>query len=104
MKKPVAYKLSREADQDLEEIFDYGEWHFGLDKAVSYLEKFDVLFAELVNYSELGRKHDEIKSGLRGFPLESHIVFYRVLDDHVRILRVLHGSRYLTSFLDEPGF
>lgn len=29
----------------------------------------------------------------------SHIIFYRICTDHIRIVRVLHGSRDLPQFL-----
>lgn len=39
------YKLSQEADQDLEDIFDYTSAKFGTGQAVQYLSEFDVLFS-----------------------------------------------------------
>ena len=50
-----AYELSQEADQDLDEIFDYTEAEFGFDQAVAYL-KFDVLFERLLENPELKKK------------------------------------------------
>lgn len=38
------HRLSKEADQDLEEIFDFTQSKFGFDQAVSYLTKFEILF------------------------------------------------------------
>ncbi len=41
----------------------------------------------------LGRQRDELRAGMRSFPLGNYLVFYRVQEDAVLILRVLHGRR-----------
>ena len=92
------YELSQEADQDLDEIFDYTEAEFGFDQAVVYTNQFDVVFEKLLDSPGIGKKRDEIKPGLRSFPKAEHIVFYRILKDRLRIVRVLHGSRDLPRF------
>jgi len=86
------YELSPEADQDISEIFDYTVDEFGIDQAVSYLSQFDDLFGQLVDNPELGRERPEIRAELRSIAQESHVVFYRILKDRIRIVRVLHGS------------
>ena len=93
------YELSQEADKDLDEIFDYTQKEFGFDQAVKYLTQFEDLFALMVDNPALGKKREEIRSGLRSFPMAEHVVFYRILKDRIRIVRVLHGSRDLPKFL-----
>ena len=92
------YQLSLDADRDIEEIFDYTEKEFGFNKAVAYVEAFEPLFENLLSNPSLGRKRDEIKIGLRSILKAEHVIFYRVLEDHIRIVRVLHGSRDLPKF------
>ena len=89
------YELSSEADQDISDIFDYTEVEFGLDQAVSYASALDECFSQLVGNPELGRERDEIREGLRSITSGSHIVFYHILKDRIRIVRILHGSRDL---------
>ncbi len=93
------YELSKQADIDLEEIFDYTEKEFDFDQAVEYLIDFEELFNHLIINPELGKKRDEIVPGLRSFPIAKHVVFYRLLKDRIRIVRVLHGSRDIPNFL-----
>ncbi len=95
------YKLSKPADQDLEDILDYTEAEFGIDQAISYLNDLEIVFNQLVVNPELGRERNEIKSGLRSMPKTSHVIFYRIRPDHIRIIRVLHGSKDLIKFLDK---
>ncbi len=94
----MIYELSLEADSDLEDIFDYTHKEFGFDQAVKYLTDLEDLFFKLAMQPEIGRKRPEIKIGLLSFPQESHIIFYRILSNKIRIVRVLHGSRDLPRF------
>ncbi len=91
------YELSSEADRDIEEIFDYTVAEHGLAKAVDYVDNFDPLFTRLIENPQLGRDRREILEGLRSISQESHIVFYRILKDRIRVVRVLHGSRDLPT-------
>ncbi len=101
MAKGFFYELSPESDNDLDGIFDYTEREFGIDKAVQYVSDFDDIFEQLVKNPEIGRERKEIRRGLRSIVKESHVVFYRVLKDRIRIVRILHGSRDLPQFLSD---
>jgi len=98
-KQGMVYELSPEADQDLEEIFEYTEGEFGFDQAIEYLSSFDELLGKLVNNPELGKERKEIREGLRSILKEKHVIFYRILKNRIRIVRILHGSRDLRTFL-----
>ena len=101
MAKGFFYELSPESDNDLDGIFDYTAREFGIDKAVQYVSDFDDIFEQLVKNPEIGRERKEIRRGLRSIVKESHVVFYRVLKDRIRIVRILHGSRDLPQFLSD---
>ncbi|MEM6841888.1 MAG: type II toxin-antitoxin system RelE/ParE family toxin [Bacteroidota bacterium] len=87
------YELSPAADHDLEDIFDYLDNQYGVHRAEEYLLALESLFDQLVDYPEMGVSRDEIRTGLRSFPKAKHIVFYRILPDRIRIVRVLHQHR-----------
>lgn len=89
------YVLSREADNDLEEIFDYTFEEFGFNQAVKYLGEIDDVFVKLTNTPEIGRTRNEIKKSLYSLPIGNHVVFYRIQKEHIRIVRVLHGAKDL---------
>jgi toxin ParE1/3/4 len=89
------YILSQEADFDLEEIFEYSYAEFGLNQAIKYLGEIDDVFIKIINTPEIGRTRNEIKQGLYSIPIGMHIVFYRILTDHVRVIRILYGGRDL---------
>ncbi len=92
------YELSSEADQDISDIFDYTEVEFGLDQAVSYITAFDECFTQLIENPDLGRERGEVREELRSIISGSHIAFYRIFEDRIRIVRILHGSRDLPKY------
>ncbi|WP_312206360.1 type II toxin-antitoxin system RelE/ParE family toxin [Epilithonimonas hominis] len=92
------YILSEIADKDLEDIFDYTFDEFGFDQAEKYLLEIEEIFQNLIINPQIGKKRDEIKQGLYSFPKDNHIIFYRILDNHIRIVRVLHGSRDIPKY------
>ena len=94
----IFYELSPEADHDLEDIFDYTESHFGLNQARGYVSTFEAVFQQLCRTPHIGKHRKEIRVGLRSLVKEQHVVFYRILADRIRIVRVLHGSRDVLNF------
>jgi toxin ParE1/3/4 len=93
--KLLGYKLSIDADLDLEEIFDYTETKHNFNQAVTYLTDLENVFKNLVIHPEVGRQRNEIKMGLFSITEQKHVIFYRILENDLRILRVLHGSKDL---------
>jgi len=87
------YELSPEADLDLSDIFDYTEKEHGFNQAVKYLTDINDTFIRLIKSPEIGRVRNDIKQGLYSMAEQEHTIFYRVLDNHIRIVRVLHGSK-----------
>lgn len=92
------YILSEKTQEDIDSIYDYGHQKFGKNQALSYLIELRSYFELLLKNPNLGKHRDEIKVGLLSFPYASHIIFYRIFKNHIRIVRVLHGSRDLRKF------
>ncbi len=93
------YILSQEADNDIEDIFEYGEYQYGTPQAIEYLLGLKNHFEVIAKNPDIGKKRKEIKDGLYSFPYSSHIIFYRKMNSYVRIIRVLYGGRDLMKFL-----
>ena len=55
----------------------------------------------LHTFPELGRRRDELKKGLRSFPVKKYVASYFVTDDFVKIERVLHGAQDIDSIFSE---
>lgn len=59
-------------------------------------------FETLLDFPEAGIKRDELKKGLRSFPVGNYLVFYFITADGIKIVRVLHGRRDIESlFADQ---
>ncbi|MFQ3629227.1 MAG: type II toxin-antitoxin system RelE/ParE family toxin [Cyanobacteriota bacterium] len=54
----------------------------------------------LVN-PNIGKSYAHLRPNLRGLGLMNYIIFYRVVDDHIEILRVISGYRNLQEILSE---
>lgn len=93
MRPLKGYLLSEAADRDLEDIFDYTLNRFGTDQAVRYLIELETIFLKLTTHPGMGKNRNEIRRGLKSFPKFSHVIFYRLRENHIFIVRVLHGSR-----------
>lgn len=91
--------LSKRADDDIEDLYDDGVDKFGENQAIKYLEALNLMLIFLSNNPEVGKKRDEIKMKLVSFPYGSHIIFYRIFNTHIRIVRALYGGKDLVKFL-----
>ncbi len=92
-KKLDCYKLSVDADTDLEEIFDYTESYHSFNQAVKYLTNLETVFQSLIVNPHIGRARNKIKQDLYSISEQEHIIFYRIPGNYIRIVRVLHGSK-----------
>lgn len=45
----------------------------------------------------MGRARDELKPGLRSFPVKSCVIFYRLENSRIEIVRVVRGARDLKA-------
>ncbi len=43
----------------------------------------------------MGKKADNLEPGLRSFPLEDYVIFYRPLNNKIEIVRIVSGYRDL---------
>lgn len=69
--------------------------------ATSIIREIKASFKTLLTFPELGRRRDELKKGLRSFPIDRHVVFYFVTENSVEIVRVLHGAQDIDSILSD---
>ncbi len=86
------YRLSRLAAADLEEIAEYTIERFGIEQSRRYRDGLKTCFVQLANNPMLGRRTEQLMSGLQRFEHKSHVVFYISEPDYLLILRVLHSS------------
>lgn len=87
------YKLSGEADTDLDSILSHGIAHYGEDRADRYFDALIRQFESLVSNPYLYAKRTEITPAVRVCPVGVHLVIYTVDEaEDILIIRVRHGS------------
>jgi len=94
---------SREADEDLLQIWLYLASKTSDAVADNQVSKIEQASGRLQDGPKSGRSRDSIVPGMRSVVVAPWVMFYRLFDDHVQIVRVLHGHRDIESiFTDEP--
>ena len=86
------FALSEAALNDLRRVGRYTQKEYGVEQRKKYLAQLDKRFVRLSNSPHLGRERPEIKPGYRSVVEGKHVIFYRVKDTNIEILRVLHGN------------
>ena len=86
-----SYSLSPEAKNDLLDIRAYTREKWGNQQAQKYIDALEKRCDELARSPHMGRERPEIKPGYRSIAEGKHVIFYRVGDSAIEILRIPHG-------------
>lgn len=89
------------ASRDLEEIVDYVAEQANVDVAEALLKKVNGRCQQLLQFPGLGRKRDNLYSGIRSLSVESYLIFYREIEEGIEILRIVSGYRDLKVLFEE---
>ena len=85
----AAYRLSIEAERDIDSTYEYTILNFGPDQARTYLYELEQRFSDLVTNPLLWQAVDHIWPGYRRSVYKKHSIYYRLEDDAVLIIRIL---------------
>src|SRR5437879_10793623 len=105
----MVHASATQADSDLDDIWYYVASKSGsIEIADRFIESITSRFSILASHPNIGRARDEdLRPGLRSFPVGEYVIIYRIQDEAVLILRVLRGSRNiqfeLTFDVSSPG-
>jgi len=95
----MAHRRAPQADLDLDDI-----WHYiaakssSADIADRLVDSITDRFFLMASHPYLGRARDEdLRPGLRSFPVAEYVIIYRIDGEDVVILRVLRGSRNIEA-------
>ncbi len=87
----MAYSLGDSAEQDVRELFAYGMDMFGLRQANIYFDQLHEIFDKIDNAPLSGRLRKEFSNPIRAHQFRSHLIFYVLDNDDVKIIRILHS-------------
>ena len=93
--------FNQQAIQDIEEIWLYTFQTWSIDQADRYhsllVKEIDFLITNPLS----GKKQDHLRKGYRSTKVKSHIIFYKVSETEIEIIRILHESMDIPNRLYE---
>jgi len=96
------YVINVLASQDLREIAEYFA-QTNLEAGEYFFREFNRKCKRLIAFPNSGKSYAEIRPDLRGLPLEGYIIFYRLLDEGIEILRVISGRCNLPAIFQDDS-
>jgi toxin ParE1/3/4 len=94
----MMYRLSPLAKLELEAIGDYIAQD-SPGNARRFIERLTLKFVALGRNPMIGRGRPELPPDLRSFPYGAYLILYRVIDDGVEVVRVVHAARNLDDLV-----
>lgn len=97
------FKISHEANQDIQSIWIYTYENWSKEQADRY---FNLLMEEIeyvTKNPESGKDYSHVRRGYLRTRIKSHFIFYRInrKDEEIEIIRILHQRMDLKSRLNE---
>lgn len=96
-------EFTNAAVADLSEIDEYSLAHFGEDAAEAYMRGFDKAFVLLRDHPQAGAAAAGQGKAYRCLAHRKHRIFYRVENEKVLIVRILHHARDAKGMLGEAA-
>jgi toxin ParE1/3/4 len=97
----MAHRVAPEAESDLDEIWHYVAADASIEAADRLLDSLTTRFLLLARHPHAGRSRDDLRPGIRSFPVTGYLVLYRIAGEDVLVLRVVRGSRDLEAVMGE---
>lgn len=94
-------RITPRASRDIEAIADYFAAQSSLNRAERFLADIDLVLQRISQFPQIGRKRDELYPGSRSLSHEQYLIFYRLLNDEIEVLRVVSGYQDLTALFDD---
>ena len=97
---------SPDSERDLERLIDYFDER-SAELAGRFLDAVRQTYGFLISNPEAGqicRFRDPEAAGIRVWPVDdfkNHLIFYRLTEDGIEVVRVLHGARDIESLFEQ---
>lgn len=88
----MAYKLSKYAEGDIRNILTYTLETWGVKQFHAYRAQIEESLNVIAANPDSGkvRKREELFSGCRSYNFGRHVIFFRIKDEILEIVRILH--------------
>jgi len=84
------YVLSPRAQADVEDIWNYTAENWGEPQAERYIRQLQEAIEAVAADPRKARSCDDVRPGYRRYPVGSHVLFFRIVDGVVDVVRILH--------------
>ncbi len=96
----MTYELTREAAEDVVEIYVASSVNYGRSQAETYQAGLIQKLELIGDFPHMGRRHRRRGVELRVVPHGVHVIIYRVIEDDVAlVLRIFHQREDWFRFL-----
>jgi toxin ParE1/3/4 len=99
--KTLPFVISKKAVSDLEEIWFYTFEKWSKEQADRY---YNLIFNE-INYIcknvSAGKSMEHVRKGYRATKVKSHLIFYKIVNDMIEIIRILHEQMDIENRLND---
>lgn len=89
----MRYRVSDDAERDLEEIFLYWATRASLETADRVVDRITDRFWLLGEHPDAGKSAGDIAAGAKCFPAGKYLIYYRKTRRGTDILHIFHGAR-----------
>ena len=99
--KSLPYVISKKAVSDLEEIWRYTVEKWSIDQADRY---YNLIFDEIqfiCKNVNAGKSMEHVRKGYRASKVKSHLIFYRIQNNIVEVIRILHERMDIENWLND---
>ena len=98
----MAHRLAPQVEVELDDIWYYVARESGsIEIADRLIDSITDRFYLLASHPYVGRLREDLRPGLRSFPVGQYTVIYRIDETDVLILHVLHSHRDILRIFDE---
>jgi len=89
----MRYRVSEDAERDLDEIFVYWANRASLETADRVVDRITERFWLLGEHPDAGKPARDIAAGVKCFPAGKYLIYYRKTRHGTDILHIFHGAR-----------
>lgn len=84
------YVLSPLAKLDIENIWNHTAQHWGIDQAEIYTRQLRNHIETVAKQPALASACPEVRAGYYKYPSGAHLLFFRIIDGDIDVVRILH--------------
>ena len=99
--RALPFFITKKAVADLEEIWLYTVEKWSVEQADRY---YNLIFDE-INFicknRTAGKSMEHVRKGYRASKVKSHLIFYRIINDTIEIVRILHERMDMENRLND---